>query len=112
MYEFLQICSETIADAVETINKFIVTHYNPSIHSNKFPKNSALIFNASGFNQRSEFMKELNTPEAKQVWEHFLQLKQETIYVCARDIGNEFESEFGLEAIHTGSFPSDWVKPG
>ena len=57
-------------------------------------------------------MKELNTPEAKQVWEHFLQLKQETIYVCAKDIGNEFESEFGLEAIHTGSFPSDWVKPG
>jgi hypothetical protein len=57
-------------------------------------------------------MDSLDSPDANKMWEDFIQIKQNLIDACGRDIGNEFESEFGLEAMHTGNFPHDWVKPG
>ncbi len=57
-------------------------------------------------------MDPLDSPDAKKMWEDFIQIKQNSINACGRDIGNDFESEFGLEAMHTGNFPHDWVKLG
>ena len=57
-------------------------------------------------------MDSLDSPDAKKMWEDFIQIKQKLIDACGRDIGNEFESEFGFEAMHTGNFLHDWVKPG
>ncbi len=55
-------------------------------------------------------MDSIDNPDAKKMWEDFLKIKTNLINACGRDIGNEFESEFGLEVMHTGNFPHDWVK--
>jgi hypothetical protein len=57
-------------------------------------------------------MAKYRLPESKQLWDDFLLTKQTALDNCAKHIGREFESEFGVEAIHTGVFPNDWVKPG
>jgi hypothetical protein len=109
MHDHLRICAENIADAMEAINQFITQNYK---YSAEFPKCPSEIFNTSGFKHCAEFMDSLDSPDANKMWEDFIQIKEKLIDACGRDIGNEFESEFGLEAMHTGNFPHDWVKSG
>ena len=112
MQQHLRVCAEEIAAAIEPINSFIADHYNSDVHSTDFPKSPALIFNGSGFQARGRFMESLDHPDAKQMWFDFLELRETKINACGKLIGDEFEYEFGLDAMHTGNFPFHWVRPG
>jgi hypothetical protein len=112
MYEYLRQCAEKVSQAMEEVNQYIIAHYmedNPH-----FTSNPAFNFGRDSFKNREEFMDQhkRGSSESHQVWQHFLSIKQNAIEECARRIGREFESEFGIEAIHTGRCPQDWVKPG
>ena len=41
-----------------------------------------------------------------------MELKEEYTNLAADLIGEKLEKQFGVNAIHCGNFPKDWVKPG
>jgi hypothetical protein len=111
--EYIRLCSEAIADEMETVNQFIEEHYNPQLHGRQFPTPPHLIFNHTGFEKRALFLLEvLEHPEAAQGWNDFVVFKQSKLDECGKKIGQQFERVFGMAAMHTGNCPEDWVKPG
>ena len=113
MYEYLRLCAEKVAAAMEVVNQYIIAHYNKE-HNPHFTSNPAFNFSRDGFSLREEYMDEAKhgSSESHLVWQNFLSIKLNALEECAKLIGREFEAEFGIEAIHTGQFPQDWVKPG
>ena len=59
---------------------------------------------------RQKFCKSI--PEGEKVWEDYLQRKEDHTNESARLIGMTLEKQFGVNALHCGNFPKDWVKPG
>ncbi len=101
--------TQSIADAMETVNKYILQNFKPDTDSTKNP---ALDFTSHGFIVRRQFMDTYDNQESQLLWEEFINIKRSAIDNCASFIGREFEAEFGIEANHNGIFPDDWVKPG
>jgi hypothetical protein len=111
--EYIRLCAEAIADEMQKVNDFIAEHYTSQLHQQKFPTPPHQIFDHTGFGERKKFLLEtLEHPEAAQMWNDFVAFKQSTLDECGKKIGEEFEREFGMSAMHTGNFPEDWVKPG
>jgi hypothetical protein len=97
---------------MEVVNQYIIAHYKED--NPHFTSNPAFNFSRDGFRLREEYMDEdkHGSSESHLVWQNFLSIKINALEECAKLIGHEFEAEFGIEAIHTGQCPQDWVKPG
>ena len=50
--------------------------------------------------------------EGKQVWRQYWAEKETAISTANREIGKLMEHNYGVHAMHQGTFPNDWVKPG
>ena len=112
MYEYLRLCAEKVSVAMEVVNQYIIAHYKEE--NPHFTSNPALNFSRDDFRLWEEYMDEdkHGSSESHLVWKNFLSIKINALEECAKLIGHEFEAEFGIEAIHTGQCPQDWVKPG
>ena len=98
-------------EAMEDVNNFIRWYYKPEIHKVKFPISPDLDNTSkNGEIYREKFC--TSTPGGEEVWKTYLDLKEEYTNLAADLIGEKLEKQFGVNAIHCGNFPKDWVKPG
>ena len=70
-----------------------------------------MVHNHEGKKSRQDFVNHVNLPELNDVWETYLGNIDLALQECAQELEPILEGEYGLCAMHTGTAPSDWVKP-
>lgn len=109
--ERLQTLALCINEAMKRLNSYIEDKYDVLTHENRFDTSPNLVFNASsGEKVREEFCS--LTEEGKEQWNEYAQAKLNAIKITGDAIGKILESEYGYSALHLGSAPEDWVRPG
>ena len=112
-----EIVSEILADladdtvkAVELLDSFIASVYDPTIHGMKYPENPKDVISSQSLKVRERFCNEVDNGK-----KHFLQFKKalkKSDDIASKKIAKELESKWGMSALHPGNAPHDWVKPG
>ena len=107
----LQNLSESMFYAMENVNEHCMDKYDPDIHKERFPVSPELVTSSkTGEKVRQKFCK--LSSEGEKVWKDYIESKDKHIKDAASSIAATIEDEFGVNALHSGNFPKDWVKPG
>lgn len=99
-----------LSEQMENVNEFIMENYDPHLHGDDFPINPALVNTKDGAAVREKFC--MLSDRGKYEWKIYSLQKGIHEKNFNEKIGEIFESEFGIHALHIGNFPEDWVKPG
>jgi len=100
----LKTFSIAISDAMDILNAFIQEK------SADKENNPSKCFTKESLQVREAFCKDVEG--GTDVWEAYLAAVKEAQSVCSNEVGRALESHFGLHAMHIGTPPDDWVKPG
>ena len=94
---------------MENVNQFIMKSYDPQLHGDDLSVNTSLVNTKHGAAVREKFC--MLSQEGKHEWETYSLHKGIHESNFNKKIGEIFESEFGIHALHVGNFPQDWMKP-
>ena len=111
LQESLEILALSIHESVKKLNTFICNNWSEERDATNFEVRPDLLICAkNGENERMKFCNESN--EGKQVWRQYWAEKETAISTANREIGKLMEHNYGVHAMHQGTFPNDWVRPG
>ena len=111
MQRILKQFALNVDTAVEALNSFIKETFDEDTHKDQFPSRPDTIIDVKKAELvREDFCK--LTPEGIQQWSTYLQTKKIAQQTVDNEMGKLMELEYGINALHPGNLPQDWVKPG
>ena len=102
-------------DQMTILDEWINLHFDDTPMTNLIRKqlkytNSTGDFTKVGLELRKLFCGV--TPQGKAVLETYENAMEVGLTICSESVGNIMEINFGLDAMHCGEMPEQWVKPG
>ena len=111
MKEHLEKFALDIDKAVEELNTFIKEEYDEMTHKDQFPSRpDKIVDNKTAEPVREEFCK--LSADGRNAWAAYIQAKKLAQQTIDDKLGKLMEIEYGINALHPGNLPQDWVKPG
>jgi hypothetical protein len=107
---FLKKMALAIHRAVEVVNTYIAESFKNEEYAEFKVRPDKVYTSKDGESVREKYctMSRIGV----EVWSDYCSAKYATINEANLSIGKLLETKFGVQAIHTGFFPDDWVKPG
>ena len=104
--------SEEVSDIQTSLDTFIKDTYDSDKHSKQFPTCPSDIFtNATECQRVRKDFCDL-TDDGKHRWIQYETDKEQAVNQCSVQVATIMETEFGMNAIHTGNPPHHFPTPG
>ena len=111
MQQLLETFALDIDQAMEDLNSFIKEAFNQMTHKDQFPTRPDKIVDPKKAEPvREEFC--LLSVDGTHAWAAYIEAKKLAQQTIDDKLGKLMEIEYGINALHSGNFPQDWVKPG
>lgn len=110
----LKVFALAIDDAMHILNEYITKEYEQDSLSwftcHEIVGNPATKFSPKALENRATICQK--THEGKDVWLTYNDSVNDAKAKCDEEIGQLVEAFYGIQALHSGNFPDDLVKPG
>eukprot|EP00957_Ditylum_brightwellii_P096450 7346084-Ditylum_brightwellii.AAC.1 len=99
--------ADDVGNDISKLEDFIEANY---VHTKHFPKYNVNLLHSTAFSIWEQFIKDIE--DGKQVSKEYEENIKYADCRAGEQISDVLENQMGVHAIHPGSAPDDWVKPG
>ena len=122
--EVMRRTQDAVVTAGEQLNSILDEHYEMVLDSfnddcdarsaflKLFPQVPSQLNNHKGKAYRLAFVKHVKDEAITKSWEECIAAIEDALLRCAKDLEPIMHGRYGLGAMHSGTAPHDWVKPG